>query len=219
MAYRLPSSIFAAATSKTDEMDEKTTTIRVYSDYVCPYCFLAEFPLNDAVRGRDVAIEWMPFELRPEPNPTLRPEGDYLQQVWEQSVYPMAEQMGVQMVLPRVSPQPHTHLAFEGYQFAKEHGKGNEYNDRMFRAFFQEEQDIGNVDVLTQVANEVGLETAPFRQALESRKYRGAHQAALRHAVEEMKISSVPTFVIGGYVLPGVQSRETLERAIELAQQ
>ena len=48
-------------------------TIKVYSDYVCPFCFLAEFPLQEAIRGKDVAVEWMPFELRPEPTPTLRP--------------------------------------------------------------------------------------------------------------------------------------------------
>jgi predicted DsbA family dithiol-disulfide isomerase len=39
----------------------------------------------------------MPFELRPEPHPTLRPEGDYLQRAWQQSVYPLQDigQIGV----------------------------------------------------------------------------------------------------------------------------
>src|SRR5258707_5098107 len=104
--------------------------IKVYSDYVCPFCYLAEFPLRKAIRGRDVEVEWMPFELRPEPKPTLRPEGESLQRAWSQSVYPIARRMGVPIVLPPVSPQPHTHLAFEGYQYAREHGKGNEYNHR-----------------------------------------------------------------------------------------
>jgi hypothetical protein len=36
----------------------------------------------------------MPFELRPEPHETLRPEGDYLQRAWQQSVYPIARSMG-----------------------------------------------------------------------------------------------------------------------------
>ena len=48
-------------------------------------------------------IAWQPFELRPEPTPTLRPEGDYLQSTWQRVVYPMAERMGVPIVLPRVS--------------------------------------------------------------------------------------------------------------------
>lgn len=53
-----------------------------------------------------------------------------------QSVYPLARKMGVEIKLPSISPQPYTHLAFEGYQYAKEHGLANEYNDRVLRAFF-----------------------------------------------------------------------------------
>src|SRR5947208_3604901 len=118
----------------------------------------------------------MPFELRPEPHPTLFPEGDYLQRAWQQSVYPLAQRMGVPITLPQVSPQPHTHLAFEGYQYAKEHGKGNEYNHRVLEAFFVESQDIGSIDVLTKLASEVGLDKKDFEQALQSRKYREVHQ-------------------------------------------
>lgn len=49
------------------------------SDYAWPFCYVAEFPLQQAVLGKDVGVEWMPFELRPYPNETLRPDGDYLQ--------------------------------------------------------------------------------------------------------------------------------------------
>src|SRR5262245_16232763 len=122
----------------------------------------------------------MPFELRPYPQPTLRPEGDYLQRAWQQSVYPIARSLGVPIRLPNVSPQPHTHLAFEGYQYAKEHDKGNDYNHRVLKAFFVESQDIGDIDVLTRLAGEVGLEEREFGEALRTRKYQEAHQQALR---------------------------------------
>src|SRR5436853_5245801 len=114
----------------------------------------------------------MPFELRPYPNETLRPEGDYLRRAWRQSVYPTARQMGVPIKLPTVSPQPHSHLAFEGFQFAKEHGKANEYNHRVLKAFFVESQDIGDIGVLTKLAGEVGLDGKEFGEVLRSRKYR-----------------------------------------------
>jgi predicted DsbA family dithiol-disulfide isomerase len=159
----------------------------------------------------------MPFELRPEPHPTLRPEGDYLQRAWEQSVYPLAHRMGVPITLPKVSPQPHTHLAFEGYQYAKEHGKGNDYNRRVLEAFFVEGQDIGQIDVLTKLAGEVGLDRKEFEEALRTRKYRNAHQQALRHAYHEAAISAVPAFVIGPHRLDGLQSKGTLEEAIDEA--
>jgi predicted DsbA family dithiol-disulfide isomerase len=157
----------------------------------------------------------MPFELRPYPNETLRPEGDYLQRAWQQSVYPIARRMGVTIKLPTVSPQPHTHLAFEGFQFAKEHGKGNDYNHRVLQAFFVESQDIGDIGVLTKLAGEVGLNEKVFEEALRTRKYREAHQRALRHAYQEAGVSGVPMFVIGEQVLTGLQGRETLEVVIE----
>lgn len=159
----------------------------------------------------------MPFELRPEPQPTLRPEGDYLQRAWKHSVYPLAEQMGVEIRVPTTSPQPHTRLAFEGYQFAKEHDKADAYNRRILAAFFQEDQDIGSLDVLTHLAGEIGLDTQAFREALEAGKYREAHKRALRHAYEEMGITGVPTFVVGNEVLVGLQSKEALEKAIDEA--
>jgi len=87
-----------------------TVKIKVFTDYVCPYCFLAEFPLKEAIKEEDVEVEWLPFELRPLPQPTLKPEDDYLQTVWRQSVYPLARKMGVEIELPSISPQPHTHL-------------------------------------------------------------------------------------------------------------
>src|SRR5437016_4991015 len=157
----------------------------------------------------------MPFELRPEPQPTLRPEGDYLQRAWQQSVYPIAHRMGVPITLPPVSPQPHSHLAFEGYQNAKEHGKGTDYNHRVLTAFFVEGQDIGQIVVLTKLAGEVGLNEQEFEEALRTRKYREAHQQALRHAYEEAGVTGVPMFVIGSQVLTGLQDRETLEAVIE----
>ncbi|KMY54208.1 2-hydroxychromene-2-carboxylate isomerase [Bacillus sp. FJAT-27231] len=188
--------------------------IKVYSDYVCPFCFLAEKPLEEAIKGKDVEVEWMPFELRPFPNETLKPEGDYLQNTWKQSVYPLAERMGISIVLSKVSPQPYTHLAFEGYQYAKEQGKGNKYNDRVLRAFFQEEQDIGNIEVLTKLAGEIGLNEGEYRTVLERRTYKEEHEKALKHAYEEANITAVPTFVIGNTIIGGIRSKETLEQII-----
>src|SRR5262249_9169350 len=157
----------------------------------------------------------MPFELRPEPQPTLRPEGEYLQRAWSQSVYPIARRMGVPIVLPPVSPQPHTHLAFEGYQYAREYGKGNEYNHRLLGACFVEGQVSGNIGVLAKLSGEVGLDEWGFEQALRTREYREAHRLALRHAYEEVGVSGVPLFVIGERVLTGLQDRETLEAAMD----
>jgi predicted DsbA family dithiol-disulfide isomerase len=192
--------------------------IQVYADYVCPFCFLAEFPLQAAIAGKDVQVEWMPFELRPLPHETLRPDSPYLQRAWRESVYPTAKQLGMFIVLPKISPQPYTHLALEGLQFAKEHGLGGAYSDRVMRAFFQEEQDIGQINVLTRLAGEIGLDVDEYRETLVTRRYREAHQQALRYACDEVEVTSVPTFIIGEYQIPGIASQAQLEEVIALAQ-
>ena len=60
--------------------------LKVWLDFVCPFCMLAEEPPAEAVDGLDLAIEWMPFELREEPTPTLRPEDEYLPRMWKDAV-------------------------------------------------------------------------------------------------------------------------------------
>ena len=78
-----------------------------------------------------------------------------------------------------------------------------------------EGQDIGRIDVLTKLAGEVGLNEREFEDVLRTRKYRDAHQEALRHAYGEAGVTGVPVFLIGGQVLTGLQDRETLEAVIE----
>jgi predicted DsbA family dithiol-disulfide isomerase len=194
------------------------SSIRLYSDYVCPYCYFAEHILDQVTQGQPVTVEWMPFELRPAPSPTLRPEGEYLQRVWRESVYPMAEQLGLRMVFPRISPQPHTGLAFEGYQYALDHKQGKAYTHRMFTAFFQEERNIGDINVLGEIAQELGLDDQEFRKALETGQHRERHLAALRHATKEMQITAVPTFAVDGHVLRGLPSSSQLQQFLSQAQ-
>ena len=187
--------------------------VQVFSDYVCPYCFLAEGPLNEAVAELEgaVEVEWMPFELRPYPTPTLEPEGDYLQSGWRQSIYPMAERMGVRIVLPRVSPQPYTRLAFEGALEARDQGQADAYNHRMFTAFFQDELDIGNVNVLSDCAAEIGLDKKNFRAALDNRLHSQECEQQLSLGRDRMAINSVPTFVIDNRIgIPGMVPKDTL---------
>jgi predicted DsbA family dithiol-disulfide isomerase len=54
-----------------------------------------------------------------------------------------------------------------------------------------EGQDIGQIDVLTRLAGEVGLNEKEFEEALRTRKYREAHRRALRHAYEQAGVTGV----------------------------
>jgi len=191
-----------------------TIKIKVYSDFICAFCFLATGPLNEVVKEKDVEVEWMPFELRPSPSPKIDPRTQTrVMAAWDSFIYPTAEKLGLEIKLPHF--RSYTHLAFEGYQFAKELGKGNEFHHRVFIAHFQEVQNIEDIEVLTKLAVEVGLSQVAFKEALVLRKYRKMHQEALRHAHQEAQIMAVPTFIIGDEAIQGFTSKEILAKAID----
>jgi predicted DsbA family dithiol-disulfide isomerase len=191
-----------------------TPTMDVYFDYVCPFCLLAEDTITEVADEHGVDVEWHPYELRPSPNPTLRPEDAYLPAIWKRAVYPMAREKGIEITLPSASPQPYSHTAFEGFQYAREHGLGQTYNDRVLRAFFQQDLNIGQVDVLVDLAVELGMDGADFREALTSRRYADAHQRAFAHARDDLGITAVPTVLIGNHRLEGVPDRRRLSAAL-----
>jgi predicted DsbA family dithiol-disulfide isomerase len=141
--------------------------------------------------------------------PTLRPEGDYLQSTWRRVVYPMAERMGVPIVLPSVSPR----LAFEGFACAAERGVGQLYTARLFRAFVVAQRDIGQPEVLADVATELGLHADDFHIAVDSGRYAEADQQAL-HRAPHLQITVVPKFLFYGRRLEGMPSAEGLNRLI-----
>ncbi len=127
----------------------------------------------------------------------------------------MAEKLGVYMKLPTVSPYPYTNLAFQGLEFAKDQGKGDEYNGAVFRAFFQQSRDIGRIEVLADIAKEVDLDPEQFRGALERGAYRDRVQQLLQTAYERMRVTAVPTMIIGRQRLEGLYPAETMRQVIE----
>jgi predicted DsbA family dithiol-disulfide isomerase len=143
----------------------------VWSDYVCPFCYL-EMPVIDAVQrefGAVLVVEWHAFELRPEPVPTLPPAGEYLRTTWARSVYPMAKDRGMVLRLPPV--QPRSRKAFEASEFARDHDRFDAMHHAIFKAFFEDGQDIGQVPVLAAIGAGVGLDAGALTAALEQDRY------------------------------------------------
>ncbi len=62
--------------------------ITVFSDYVCPFCYLEEPDLARIRKAYEEAVEvdWRAYELRPDPAPALDPDGDYQHRVWNAAV-------------------------------------------------------------------------------------------------------------------------------------
>ena len=175
-------------------MSDSPVRLQVWSDYVCPFCYL-EMPVLDRLQreyGDRLAVEWKAFELRPEPIPTLDPDGSYLHDVWSRSVYPMARERGVMLRLPPV--QPRSRPAHEAGAFAGQQGAFDRMHRGLFRAFFEEGRDIGDVDVLTEIAGEEGLDGEALRRALDKGRYTG-QVLGDRALADRLGIRGVPAIV------------------------
>lgn len=193
-----------------------TVNVYVWTDFVCPFCLLGDGLTRQAMQGLNTRLIWMPFELRPYPVPTLRPEDDYLARTWDASVYPTAKRLGVDIRLPSVSPQPYTRTAFIGMQYAMDMGVGDEYTEAVLRAFFQRDEDVGSVKTLARIAGEVGLNPQEYLAALDSDAYARRHDAALDLA-RQIGIQAVPTTLVGDQLISGMTDVGRMRAAIRNA--
>ena len=81
----------------------------------------------------------------------------------------------------------------------------------MFTAFFQDELDIGNADVLSDCAQEIGIDEKKFRAALDNRSHRYTCEEQIRFGRDILAINSVPTFVIANRIsIPGMVPKDVL---------
>ena len=175
--------------------------ITFVSDYVCPYCLVAKEALHRALEklGVEAHITNQPYELTPEPKERVDTYHDPHRRAGYQVLVEPCRQLELPMKLPpKVIPRPYTRLAFEGWFFACEQGKGAEYDDLVYRAYFLEEQDIGRIDVLAGLAKRVGLDEAAFTQALETGRYTQQERQAVQYAREVLKPQGVPTIIVDG---------------------
>ncbi|MDN4523768.1 DsbA family oxidoreductase [Fictibacillus fluitans] len=188
-----------------------TVKLKVYSDFTCPYCYLAESVIQRAQEGRDVELEWVPLELHPFPSPTK--EWKDMKESWESSVLPHAKELGITIKHPVAASIPYTHLAHQGYIYAKEQGRAQDYVKRVFSALFTEGQDIGSEHVLTEIAEQSGLDRDSFHAVLNSEEYE-LKLNRIRERVKAENITAAPTMVIGDRMLKGLYPQKAVEKAI-----
>lgn len=175
---------------------------------------MAEPAVNELAEAETgIEIIWRAFELRPEPVPTLPPDGEYLRRAWNDSVYPLAKSLEITMKLPPV--QPRSRLAHEAAHWARTIGCFEQMNAEIFRAFFERGENIGEIEVLVSLASELNLDFESSRRALENREF---EQSVLNDEkeAEMLGLGGVPAFVANRKVaLSGVQSLENLKKMVE----
>ena len=150
--------------------------------------------------------------MRPEPIPTLDPDGDYLVSAWQNHVYPLAAKM--KMPLKRPPIQPRSRLAHEAAKWAAKHCRFEEYNLALFRAIFEYGKDIGDIEILKGLASDLKLDANSLHISLKKSEHI-AMVLADEDEARQVGVRAVPAFVVNGKVqAAGVQSAERLHELL-----
>src|SRR3954454_8123180 len=153
-----------------------TTRIDVWSDFVCPFCFLVAASLARLQQANDIAITWHAFELRPRGSPPMPPE--YLARI--EAGQPLLAAMAREQYGLEINAGPFgidSRPALIGEQYAMTQGRGDAYHDAVADAYWLQAQPIDNREVLADIAASVGLERAAFLIALDLPEYAEAVDA------------------------------------------
>lgn len=188
--------------------------IQTFSDYVCPYCYLGEVALRKAAAATSAEIVHRAYQLRESGPPKFEPRGERMNAGWKNSISPMAEALGIEMHQP--SRLPLTRMAHEAAAWARQQGRFEELHQRLFKSYFIEDKDFSELTVLKELAWQAGLNPNELEKVLTERRMAEEVDEDLLIA-QTYGITSVPTFVISGHLLRGVQDEAMLIKAIELA--
>jgi len=209
-----------------DPADDATESITVYSDYVCPFCYLGRRSLDEyrETREEPLAVDWHPFDLRAgkrNPDGTIDREvddgkgDDYYAQARE-NVRRLQEQYGVDMaqeIATDVDSLPAQLVSVHVKETAPEAWPA--FDDAVFAALWREGRDIGDREVLVDIAADVeGLDADAVDAALGDDDLR-ERVTELFDAARQRGITGVPTFAFDGHAARGAVPPEQLERLVE----
>ena len=197
--------------------------IVMFSDYICPFCYIGFETVRKLKPEFNFELEWRGFQIHPDwpaegiSSDQARGTGDpdSRRALWER-ISAMAEAVGFSMRPPAVLTNSRAALA--ATEFARESGRDEALEERIYRAYFSEGLNIGDPAVVTRIATEAGLDSGEVADAIKSPKY----ELRLKNnalAANQRGVNGVPTFFIGEYPLVGAQStdamRSILKRATE----
>ena len=206
----------------------ETVSVEVYSDVVCPWCYIGGRRLEQAIAQRpDIKIErtWQPFQLRPEMPREGVPWGDFVQQKFggPERAKPIFARVtetgaieGIEFRFDHISNAPNTLDAHRLILLAREHGREWGMIHALYSAYFTRERNLNDHDQLVAIAAEVGLEEPQVHAYLAGDKNVDEVNAGQQNA-EQMGITGVPFYVFNKtYALSGAQPVEAFLHMLDL---
>ena len=201
--------------------------IDIVSDVVCPWCIVGFYQLDQALKQENVLanLRWHPFEL----NPNMPPEGQNLRDhiiekygsTPEQSQQSRAQlvqigaELGFAFNFTEGSLMVNTFAAHQLLDWAETQGRQHPLKLALFEAYFTDQKDVSQVDVLLEAVKDVGLDVDAAWSVLET----GAHIKPVRDKQNfwtSRGVSGVPSMVFGGkYLVTGAQGTKTYAQILQ----
>jgi predicted DsbA family dithiol-disulfide isomerase len=187
--------------------------LQVAFDYVDPGSYLVYEVLSRWIRdrGEAVMVSWIPLELRPPPAAGIDPQDSE----WVAMTAAMEnEALAAGIPFRRPERVPRTRKAHELSLHAREKGLFEEAHRAIFDAHFVSGEDIGRVDVLTSLAEKVGLEGAEARTVLGVDRFLAEVEQA-RGLARGMGVRGVPTIELPGLRIEGFEGENALRDVLD----
>lgn len=209
--------------------DQKTVIIDILFDPICPWCFIGKRRLDEAIRQRpdiNVKRRWRPFLLNPAmPNEGLDRTAYLVRKFGSEErvrrVYGAIEEAGlsveIDFAFDRIKQTPNTVDAHRVVRFSSQSQKADITAEMLFNRYFIDGDDIGDHDVLLNIAEQLGLDIIALARYLESEQdvYLIYDENARAH---RMGINGVPSYLFNeNMVISGAQEPPVFARMLDAA--
>ncbi|KEO75235.1 DsbA family oxidoreductase [Anditalea andensis] len=202
--------------------------IEIWSDIVCPFCYIGKRQFDEALAQfnyrDDVEIVWHSYQLFPDYQ--QREGSDFYTEVgrlkgnnrewsirFHNQIAEHAKRVGLEYNFEKI-PFPNTFNAHLFSLYAKTKGLQHEAEEKLFLAYFTEGRNIGDLEVLAQLGEEIGLQKADVNEALSNNQFT---QQVLEDIAEAKRIgvNGVPFFLINGELaVAGAQDPNEFVKAL-----
>ena len=200
-------------------------SIDIYSDVVCPWCYLGKRRLEAALRERPdiaVVVRWRAFELNPDMPPAGADRTEYLTQKFgdpgrlqetHQRLVKLGREAGIRYRFEAIRRVPNTRAAHTLIALSED--RQDAVVDGLFRAYFEEGRDIGDIAVLAMIGTAAGLDQGELPAALAPPNGAQAVAAQEREAAR-LGIGGVPFFLLADrWAVSGAQEVAALVAALD----
>tara|TARA_E500000331_G_scaffold94691_1_gene90891 strand:+ start:176 stop:793 length:618 start_codon:yes stop_codon:yes gene_type:complete len=199
--------------------------INVFADTICGWCFIGHANLNNALKkfpNIKFDIHHVPFQLNPEMPTDGISRDKYLEIKFGGKNYatPMYENMklkakesGMNFHLEKIKKTPNTVLSHLLINLSEQFNLQNEIKEKIYQSYFVDGLDIGDMDILINIAKQNNIPENIFRDFINKKNIENVNTKIL--VAREKGVNGVPFFEIGKDFISGAQSSIQLESVIK----